>query len=110
MFERDDGIVDCRTVTPSEAPQWPVYVRVFAVFHVLSYAVQWVGFVGLTGTAAVLYGLRHRLDGVVLGLGLAGAICVILCSAFRRWFVRWGRRNYPATNAGPESADNNRLQ
>jgi hypothetical protein len=102
MFERDDGVVDCRMASPGDAPQWPLYVRVFAVFHVLSYGVQWIGFLGLTGTAALLYGLRHRLDGVVLGLGLGGVICVILCSAFRRWFVRWGRKNYPARNAESE--------
>jgi hypothetical protein len=74
---------------------------VLAVSYVLSDAVQWVGLLGLTGTAVVLAGLGRRLDGLVLGLGLGGIGCVVLCSAFRRWFVRWGRRNYPAGK--PES-------
>jgi hypothetical protein len=78
-----------------------LYVRVLAVFHVLSYAVQWIGFLGLAGAAAILYARGQRLDALSLGLGLGGFLCVILCGAFRRWFVRWGRRNYP--EGKPES-------
>jgi hypothetical protein len=95
MFQRDDGTIDCKAHGEGNSPTWPLYVRVLAVSFVLSYAVQWIAFLGLTGAAALLYGLRHRLDGLVLGLGLGGVACVILCGAFRRWFVRWGRRNYP---------------
>ncbi len=79
----------------SSQQTWPLYVRVLAVCFVLSYVLQPVAFFGLTGTAALLYGFRHSLDGLVLGLGAAGISVAVLCAVFRRWFVAWGRSNYP---------------
>jgi Ni/Fe-hydrogenase subunit HybB-like protein len=74
---------------------WPLYVRVLAVCCVLSYALQPVAFIGLTGTAVVLYGLGRPVDGLLVGLGAGGIVVVVLCGVFRRWFTAWGRRNYP---------------
>jgi hypothetical protein len=96
MVGRDDGTIDCRPPGSGDDAAWPLYVRVLAVSYVLSYAVQVVAFLGLTGTAALLYGLGRPVDGLVLGLGAGGIAVVILCGAFRRWFAAWGRRNYPA--------------
>jgi hypothetical protein len=101
MSRRDDGAIYRETSGQGQESRWPLYVRALAIFHVLSYAVQWIAFLGAAGTAAILYARGHRLDGLVLGLGIGGIMCVILCSAFRRWFVRWGRRNYP--EGKPES-------
>jgi cyanophycinase len=47
-------------------------------------------------------GLSRSLDGLVLRLGGAGILTVLACAAFRRWFVRWGRQNYPTGKPGPE--------
>ena len=80
--------------------QWPLYVRVLAVAFVLSYPAEGIAFLSLTGTAALLYGLGHPLDGLLFGLGLGGVAAVILCHAYRWWFPRWGRKHYPS--AGPE--------
>src|SRR5262245_30699993 len=96
MLRQDDGMVDCRRVEPTAAPPWPRYVRLLAVSYVLSYALQWLALLGLTGTAAVLLGLGHRLDGLVVGLALGGLGSALLCAGFRHWFVRWGKRHYPA--------------
>jgi hypothetical protein len=57
LFRRDDGMIDTRAHRPADAPTWPLSVRVLAVAYVLSYAVQPVAFLGLTGTAALLYDL-----------------------------------------------------
>jgi hypothetical protein len=95
MLRRDDGVIDTRAGAPADAPTWPRDVRVRAVCYVLSYAVQPVAFLGLTGTGALLYGLGRPLDVLVVGLGAAGILTVLACGAFRRWFVRWGRRKYP---------------
>jgi hypothetical protein len=92
---------DDRAPDGGQPPRWPLYVRVLAVSHVLSYALQPVAFIGLTGTAFLLYCLGRPLDGLVLGLGVGGIACVLLCSAFRRWFVAWGRRNYPEGKPEP---------
>ena len=100
MFQRDDRVIDTSAGGPADAPTWPLSVRVLAVCYVLSYAVQPVAFVGLTGTAALLYGLGRPLDGLVLGLGAAGILIVLVCGAYRRWFVRWGRRKYPSGKPG----------
>jgi hypothetical protein len=101
MFRRGDGAIDAGADSRADTPTWPLYVRVLAVAYVLSYALQPVAFLGLTGTAALLYGLGRHLDGLVLGLGAAGVLVVLGCGAFRRWFVRWGRRNYPTGEPGP---------
>jgi len=101
MSHRDHDAIYRETSSQGEEARWPFYVRALAVLYVLSYAVQWIAFLGATGTAAILYARGHRLDGLVVGLGLGGIMCVILCGAFRRWFVRWGRRNYP--EGKPES-------
>jgi hypothetical protein len=100
MFRRDDGVIDTSARRPADAPTWPFSVRVLAVGYVLSYAVQPVAFLGLTGTAALLYGRGLPLDGLLLGLGAAGVLIVLACGAYRRWFVRWGRRHYPTGQPG----------
>jgi hypothetical protein len=99
MFRRDDNVIYTRQREPDE-PAWPLYVRVLAVSYVLSYLVQPVAFFGLAGAAVVLYCLGHPLDGLVVGLGVGGVLAFLLCEAFRRWFVRWGKRRYP--NGKPE--------
>ena len=92
--------------TGSDTPRkWPLYVRVLAVSYVLSYPVQWLAFLGLTGTAAILYGLRHPLDGLVLGLALGGVTAVILCHAYRWWFPRWGRKHWGPPGEGEQRPD-----
>ena len=78
-----------------DPPKYPFVVRALAVAFVLSRIVQPVGFVLLGVAAAVVYGLRHEIDGLVLGLALGAAGCAILCPAFRWWFRRWGRSHYP---------------
>jgi hypothetical protein len=74
---------------------WPKPVRVLAVCYVLSYLLQPVAFFGLMGAVVVLYCLGHPFDGLLLGLGAGAIIALMACSGFRRWFVAWGRRNYP---------------
>src|SRR3954451_5067005 len=102
MFQRDDGVIARQPAAPgTPTSKWPRYVRVLAVCYVCSYLVQWLAFLGLTGTAALLVGLRHPLDGLVLGLGLSGIAGFLLCGLFRRWFVRGGRRNYPQGQGPP---------
>jgi nitric oxide reductase large subunit len=91
MSEHDD----CETTGEDHQRVWPKYVRVLAVCYVLSYVLQPVAFLGLTGTVVLLYYLGHPVDGLLLGVGAGAIIVVPLCSAFRRWFVAWGRRNYP---------------
>jgi hypothetical protein len=87
-----------------DAPRkWPPYVRVLAVSYMLSYPVEGIAFLALTGTAAFLYGLRHPLDGLIVGLGLSGFAAVILCHAYRWWFLRWGRKHYPPADGETES-------
>src|SRR5262245_5947347 len=93
MPQQDDGTVD-RNSQRSDGP-WPLYVRVLAVSYVLSYAVQVAAGIGLIGTAFVLHGLGHPFEGLPLAFGASGIAVVVLCSVFRRWFVAWGRRNYP---------------
>jgi hypothetical protein len=100
MSRRDDGVVDTSAGRSADAPPWPLYVRVLAGCNVLSYGVQPAAFLGLTGTAGLLHGLGRPLDGLVLGLGAAGVLTVLLCGAYRRWFVRWGRRNHPTGKPG----------
>lgn len=78
-----------------EAARWPLYVRVLAVCYVLSYALQVVAFFGLVLSAAFLSGFGRRLNPWAIGLLVTGAAVVIFCWLFRRWFVWWGRRNYP---------------
>ena len=94
MFRNDGSAIHAEADEQGNPTQWPLYVRLLAVLYVLSYVGQRVTFMGLTGTAALLFGLGHPLDGLVLGLGVGGITCVILCMAFRLWFVRWGRKNY----------------
>jgi hypothetical protein len=101
MVQRGDGTMDSTCPNDNAPAKWPLYVRLLAVFYVLSYAVQIVAFLGLMGTAVVLFSLRQQVDEWVLGLGLGGLVCVILCEVFRRWFVRWGRRNYPTGKPMP---------
>jgi hypothetical protein len=95
MSTPNDGMIDCRPSSNLPGPVWPLHVRILAVSCVLSYAVQWLAFLGLTGTAAVRYGMRRQLDGLTLGLGLGGVACFMLCGVYRRWFVQRGRRTYP---------------
>jgi len=54
MFRRDDGVIDTSARRPADAPTWPFSVRVLAVGYVLSYAVQPVAFLGLTGTMVLV--------------------------------------------------------
>jgi hypothetical protein len=95
MVDRDDGVLYTKFSGQGDRPAWPWYIRVLAVCYVLSYALQWLAFVGLTGTAAFLYARGHRLDSLVLGLAFSSLGCVLLCIVVRRRFVRWGRKNYP---------------
>jgi hypothetical protein len=91
MSEQDH----CKATGADDHAVWPRYVRMLAVCYVLSYVLQPLAFLGLIGTALWLYTLGHALDGLWLGVGAGAIIVVLLCSAYRRWFVAWGRRNYP---------------
>jgi len=73
---------------------FPRYVRILAVLHVLSYAIGPVGFVVLMVSAGILWQMRGMNDPVVW-LVIAGISCPMLCALFRWWFVRWGRKHYP---------------
>jgi hypothetical protein len=71
MSRRDDGVIDTRVRGPADAPTWPLTVRVLAVSHVLSYAVQPVALLGLTGTAALLYQSGESRRSLQSGQGTA---------------------------------------
>src|SRR5215475_1685339 len=81
-----------------QPPEFPWWVRVLAVGHVLSRVAGPAGFVVLGGAAAWRWVKVHEVDGWFLALGLAGLACPALCAAFRGWFERWGRRNWPETD------------
>ena len=83
-------------VIPNQSPDFPLYVRILAVAHVLSLILGPVGCVVL-GAIARFRWLRHGFDGWVLGLSLAGFGWLLFWIAFRWWFVRWGRKNWPET-------------
>jgi hypothetical protein len=78
-----------------KARKWSLHVRILAVCHVLSYGVQALAFVGLALPAAFLTGFGRALDPMVIGLRVTSAAILGLCWVFRRWFVWWGRKNYP---------------
>lgn len=88
---------------PNLAPKWPLYVRVLAVLHVLSYPIQIAAFLGFIGTAAFVYSTGRAVNGTVIVLMINGFAMVALCSAFRTWFVAWGRRRYPEGKTKAES-------
>lgn len=76
-------------------PQFPLYVRVLAVAHVLSLAVGPIGFFVLAGIGCFLYVRQGRVDENVLALLAMGVACPGACALYRRWFVSWGRMNWP---------------
>jgi hypothetical protein len=80
---------------PGSRPAFPLLVRALAVVYVLLRIVQPLGFLLLGGTAAILYGMKGHFDARVLWLTAGAAACLVLCTAFRWWFERWGRRRYP---------------
>lgn len=84
-------------VPESNAPQpdYPRYVRLLAVAYVLSYAVQFAGFLVLCVAATVLYFRRGGFDAEVVGGYAAALACPVVGGAFRAWFRSFGRRNWP---------------
>ncbi|HQR06389.1 MAG TPA: hypothetical protein PLN21_06180 [Gemmatales bacterium] len=87
--------------TPKQRLDFPLYVRILAVAHVLSLILGPVGCVILGAIARFLW-LRRGLDSLVIGLSLAGFGWLFFWVAFRWWFVRWGRKNWPETVNGDE--------
>ena len=84
-------------MTPDDdpQPQFPLYVRVLAVAHVLSLAIGPVGFIILAGISCFLYVRHGKVDDNVLALLATGIACPAACALYRRWFVSWGRMNWP---------------
>ncbi|MGQ0634211.1 MAG: hypothetical protein ACT4QC_06360 [Planctomycetaceae bacterium] len=74
---------------------YPWWVRVLAVAHVLSLIGGPAGFMLLISAAALRRLMLGRVDGDVVTLAIAGAACPVLCAAYRSWFVRWGRSRWP---------------
>ena len=85
--------------TPNQPPDFPLYVRILAVAHVLSLILGPVGCVILGGIARILW-VKRGFDGLVIGLSLGGIGWLLFWVAFRWWFVRWGRKNWPETTQG----------
>lgn len=83
-------------VPAKQPPDFPLYVRILAVAHVLSLILGPAGCV-ILGAIACFRWVRHGLDGWVIGLSLAGFGWLFFWIAFRWWFVRWGRKNWPET-------------
>ena len=76
-------------------PQFPFPVRALAVAHVLSLVVGPIGLIVLGGIGCVLYARRREVDDGILMLWATGVACPGACALYRRWFVNWGRRNWP---------------
>ena len=95
MPMNDQPITSVEDVANDSPPTFPLYVRILAVAHVLSLVVGPLVFFVLSGAACFHWMWRRQLDGWVVGLWLGGVGFVISCAAFRRWFERFGRRNWP---------------
>lgn len=88
-------MTDYPSPVPSNTPvNFPLYVRILAVFHVLSLILGPVGGVVLGGIAGFRW-TQHGMDAWVIGLLIAGPCWFMFCNIFRWWFVRWGRRHWP---------------
>ncbi|MFT3882915.1 MAG: hypothetical protein QM703_25075 [Gemmatales bacterium] len=83
-------------VPTKQPPAFPLYVRILAVAHVLSLILGPVGCVILGAIARFLW-LKRGFDSLVIGLSLAGIGWLLFWIGFRRWFVWWGRKNWPET-------------
>lgn len=91
----EDDMNEAAKDRPGGPSKFPFLVRALAVAYVLSLVVQPVGFLLLGIAAAIVGGLRHAIDGWVVGLALGAAACAILCPAFRWGLRRWGQKHYP---------------
>ncbi|MFO0918233.1 MAG: hypothetical protein U0872_07960 [Planctomycetaceae bacterium] len=76
-------------------PQFPLYVRILAIAHVLSLVAGPLGLIVLGGFGCLLFVLRRGVDDTILSLWALGIACPGLGALYRRWFVNWGRRNWP---------------
>jgi hypothetical protein len=95
------SVNDRETESTKSLPDFPLYVRILAVAHVLSLILGPLGCVMLVGIAWFMW-VRHGFDGWVVGLSLAGIGWLLFWIGFRRWFVWWGRKNWPETVKGDE--------
>ncbi len=77
-----------------DEPQFPLYVRILAVAHVLSLVVGPAGFVILAAWGFI-HSVRHGYDQVFVECLIAAIACPVLCAAYRTWFCSWGRTNWP---------------
>lgn len=76
-------------------PQFPLYVRVLAVAHVISLMIGPAGFVLFASIGGILWANHRVVDKSVLECLAAAITCPVTCAVFRLWFVNWGRRNWP---------------
>lgn len=88
-------------VGQAEPPDYPWWVRVLAVAHVISRVFGPLGYIFLTGMAAFRWVQVRQFDEKVVELGVAGLACPVLCAAFRRRFEIYGRSRWPEGTPGP---------
>ena len=86
---------DALTNETDPQPQFPRYVRVMAVAHVLSIVVGPVAFVVLASIGVFRWSRQGFVDDTAAKLLIAAVGCPLLCAAYRRWFEHWGRTNWP---------------
>lgn len=79
----------------NDPPKFPLYVRVLAVAHVLSLVIGPVGFVMVGVMAGLFWRQRGFVDHNVVVLLIVAVNCPFLCAAYRHWFEKWGRKNWP---------------
>lgn len=86
-------MADERTDEP--VPRFPLYVRILAVLHVLSLVLGPAGFI-LFGSVGCILWTRHRaVDELVLACWALALGSPAVCALYRKWFVQWGRANWP---------------
>jgi hypothetical protein len=78
----------------SAAGDWPLYVRVLAVLHVLSIPIGFIGFIVLSLRAGWVG--AHRQFGLEFWTVTLSAFGWMgLCARYRRWFENFGRQRWP---------------
>ena len=82
-------------MTNNEPNPWPLYVRVLAVLHVLSYPIALIAFAVLTIRAGWIGAKHGRFDLEFWAMLLSGPCALAAGARYRRWFENWGRRRWP---------------
>lgn len=76
------------------ANEWPLYVRVLAVLHVLSIPIGFIGFLVLSMRAGWI-GANRQFGLEFWTVTLSAFGWMGLCARYRRWFENWGRKRWP---------------